>query len=194
MDNEQVLIEQAQNGEVDAFEQLISSYQDKVYDIAYRLTGNKNDADDLFQETFIHIFNSIKNYKGNSAFFTWIYRITHNVFLDSCKKAHKKHEMLESDAEETPEDGYSALQGAVAPDDEPHKKTEETLFKEKIHKTIQLLPEDYRMPIVLYDIEGFTYEEIAEIVNIPIGTVRSRINRARQQLREVMIQNKTFPK
>src|SRR3989339_520396 len=192
MDNEQLILEQARSGSLEAFEQLILAHHDRVYDTLLKLTGNKTDANDLYQETFISAFTAIKKFKGNSAFSTWLYRIAHNTFIDHCKKPHKKHEMLESDGEKTAEDGYSALNSAPARDDAPEKSAEISVFEEKVRKAVLLLSFDYQEPVVLCDIEGFTYEEISEIMGIPIGTVRSRINRGREMLRDIVSKDGTF--
>lgn len=186
-EDEKYLLEKSKNGDVEAFEYLVNKYQKKVFNIALRMMGNYDDAGELAQEAFIKIFKSIKSFKEESTLSTWIYRIATNVCLDEMRK-RKKRWILSLDEEIQAEDGE--IQRQV----EDHAPTPDIIAeindtKSVINKAIEKLPEDYRTVIVLRDLQGFSYEEIAKIIDKPDGTVKSRINRARKELKEILLKN-----
>lgn len=187
-DAEIMLMKKAKDGDIEAFELLIESCRKRVFNIALRMLGNYEDASETTQEVFIRIFKSLGSFKENSSFYTWVYRITSNVCLDELRK--RKSKILVS-LDETIE----LKDGEVTPQLEDKSTTPEVAIERKeIKKTIiaaiNSLPEEHRLVIVLRDIQGFSYEEIAKIANCPEGTVKSRINRARQSLREKFEVNK----
>lgn len=176
------LIERCKLGDLAAFNELVKKYEKQVYNFAYRLAGNYDDANDVAQDAFLRVFNAIGTFRGDSSFTTWLFRITTNVFLDSRKraKAHPQSSLDEYlDLEES-----SVSRQIEDPAPSPEALTEEMERGEILDSAIRSLPEYQRAMVVLYHTEQKSYEEIAEILNLPIGTVKSRLNRARLALKE----------
>lgn len=171
-DDEINLIHRAQKGDVPAFEKLIENYQQKIFNFAYSLTGNVETAKDITQQALIKAFLSISKFRGNSSFTTWLYRIINNVFQDELRRPYYKYETL------------NPLSYSPSPSYSPEEFLENKEKQILIQKTIKSLPLDLATIIILKDIQGFSYEEIKEIVRIPLGTVKSRLFRAREILRE----------
>jgi RNA polymerase sigma-70 factor (ECF subfamily) len=166
------------------FEDFINRYAKLVYNIAYRLTGNEIDAEDLAQEAFIKVYHNLNKYRPtpDGSFERWLYKVINNLYIDELRKKPKvKLDTLE-DVEYT-EDGekekFIIGDRTFDPERILHKKE----FEKEIQNALSLLPVEFRTVLVLCDIEGFSYEEISKMLNIPIGTVRSRLNRARKILR-----------
>lgn len=182
--NEQYLLEKAKAGDVAAFEELVGSYQKKMYNLAYRIVGNPEDAADMVQEALIRIFRSIAKFKEQSSFSTWIYRITTNVCLDELRRRKNKKE-FSLDQEIHGEDGDMKRQ--IKSDDiSPDSAAEQEELREIVNSAINSLPEDQKVVISLRDIQGLTYSEISQVLDCPEGTVKSRINRARNALKNVL--------
>lgn len=177
------LIKEAKSGSVEAFEELIKQCQKKVFNIAYKMTGNYDDANELAQEAFIRAYKSINKFKGDSLFSTWIYRITTNVCLDELRK--RKNQKVISLDEDIKYNDEEVKQQIKDESPGPEKILEKKEINGLIRECIESLPPDYKTVIILRDIEGFSYEEISKIVNCPEGTVKSRINRARKTLRDI---------
>ena len=179
---EKALIERCKRGDVAAFNDLVRKYEKQVYNFAYRLTGNYDDANDVAQDAFLRVFNAIGTFRGDSSFSTWLFRITTNVFLDERKKA-KAHP-------QTSLDEYLELgESSVARQIEDPAPTPEAVLEESeraliLSKAVSDLPEYQRAMVTLYHSQQKSYEEIAEIMDLPIGTVKSRLNRARLALKE----------
>jgi RNA polymerase sigma-70 factor (ECF subfamily) len=175
------LIQQARRGDLEATSELIDRYQKHVYNLAYRLCGNYDDANDISQEAFIRVFHSLHNFRGESNFSTWLYRIVTNVFLDERKKQRvRSHTPLEEYIEL--EDSTVARQ-IEDPAPGPEEAVTARERSDLISTAVLSLPEDHRVMIVLYHFQERSYEEIAAIMSLPIGTVKSRLNRARIALR-----------
>jgi RNA polymerase sigma-70 factor (ECF subfamily) len=183
-DNEKVLVERARNGDIEAFEKLIEGCQKKVFNITFRMIGNYDDANELAQEVFLKAFRSIKKFKGDSLFSTWIYKVTANVCLDEIRRRKNKFTLS---LDEEVEYGDGELKRQI-PDNAPTPdvEVETNQIKEVVNKSIQELPEDYKSIIILRDIQGLSYDEISKIFDCPEGTVKSRINRARQALKKIL--------
>jgi RNA polymerase sigma-70 factor (ECF subfamily) len=180
--SERALLLRCKAGERMAFDELIRLYEKKVYNFAYRLCGDYHEANDIAAETFVRIYNSLSNFRGDSNFTTWLFRIVTNVYLDTRKRQRSRpHQSLEEmiELEET------TVQRQI---EDPSPTPEEQLTgKERteiLQQAINSLPDYQRMMIVLYHTESKSYEEIASILDLPIGTVKSRLNRARLALRE----------
>jgi len=183
-ENEKLLLEKAKDGNIEAFERLIEGYQKKVFNIALRMIGDYDDASDVAQEVFIRIFRSIKNFKEQSSFSTWVYRITTNVCLDELRKRkNKKVVYLEEEIKLDSSDVKRQIQ-----DDRPTPDALAEIgeLKKTINDAINRLSSEHRTAIILRDIQGFSYEEISRIIDCPQGTVKSRINRARRALKELL--------
>ncbi|NLD50301.1 MAG: sigma-70 family RNA polymerase sigma factor [Clostridiaceae bacterium] len=185
---ERELVERAKTGDVEAFEQLIEGCEKKVFNIAFRMIANYEDAKEVAQEVFIRAFKSISKFKGDSLFSTWIYKITTNVCLDEIRK--RKNKKIISLAEEIEIDGNEVKRQIRDEGPGPESEAESNEVKKAVIDSINSLPEDYKTVIVLRDIHGFSYEEIAKFINCPEGTVKSRINRARQSLKNILQKRK----
>jgi RNA polymerase sigma-70 factor (ECF subfamily) len=159
-----------------SWDSIVRAHSARVYRLAYRLTGNQHDAEDLTQEVFVRVFKSLANYTPGT-FEGWLHRITTNLFLDGARRRQRiRFEGLSDDiAQRLP---GTAMSPAQAWDD--------SHLDGDIQAALQALPPDYRAAVVLCDIEGFSYEEIAATMGVKLGTVRSRIHRGRAQLRSAL--------
>lgn len=155
-----------------------------MFNITFRMIGNYDDANELAQEVFLKAFRSIKKFKGDSLFSTWIYKVTANVCLDEIRRRKNKFTLS---LDEEVEYGDGELKRQI-PDNAPTPdvEVETNQIKEVVNKSIQELPEDYKSIIILRDIQGLSYDEISKIFDCPEGTVKSRINRARQALKKIL--------
>ena len=171
-----------------AYEEIISLYERKVFSTIYYMVKNENEIEDIAQEVFVKIYKNLKNFKEKSSLYTWIYRITINVCFDEIKK--RKNVIYLDEKIET-EDGEidRALKDKSK---SPSEIVEENDLKNRLEKCIKKLPEDQRIMIVLRDIKGFTYMEIAEMLKLNLGTVKSKISRARTALKEILDEDGTF--
>lgn len=184
------LIKKACEGDKEAFEKLIIAHEKIVYNIALRMLKNTCDAEDASQEVFIKVYKSLKRFDGKSAFSTWIYRITVNTCIDIIRK-HSNQNTVSIDEEiETNEHSVKKQFQDSSPTPE-----ETALSSEKaseVHKALQKLSSEHRTIITLRDIEGFSYSEISDITQMPVGTVKSRISRARSQLQTILEKSELF--
>ena len=188
MIDEKELIRQAKSGNLKAYEEIIGLYEKKVFSTIYYMVKNDNEVEDIAQEVFIKIYKNLGNFKEESSLYTWIYRITVNVGIDEFKKRKK---VVYLDEKIDTKDGEVELQ--LSDDSKsPTDIAEDNDLKDKLEKCIKKLPESQRMMIILRDIKGFTYMEIAEIMKMNLGTVKSKINRARASLKELLEEDGTF--
>lgn len=187
-DNEKELVDRAKFGDIEAFEQLIIGCQKKVFNIAYRMLGNYDDANELAQEVFLKAFRSIKSFKGDSLFSTWIYKVTTNACLDEIRKRKNKTVVSLDEKIECNDQEVKRQIPDNAPT--PDMEFEANELKRVLNRAIEQLPDDYKSVVVLRDIQGFSYEEIARIIDCPSGTVKSRINRGRQVLKKILQNSK----
>jgi len=179
---EALLIKRAQSSDAAALEALLKLYEKRVYNIAYRYMNNEADAYDMAQEALIKVYRGIRSFKGQSAFSSWVYRLTVNTCLDGLRKRRKVPLSLDH----VLEIGASLEAGVV---DSPEQCALSMENAEDIQRAINSLSDDHRQVVILRDINGLTYEEIAYSLDISIGTVKSRLNRGRQRLREMLIRN-----
>lgn len=178
---ELTLVERSKEGDLQAFEELVLMYQKQIYNLGYRMMGNEEDACDIAQEAFLRAYKSIGKFNLKSSFGTWIYRIAMNLCIDELRK-RKKVKLYPIVHNDNPEDKQYKL---VADEgDLPEELVERKETRLKVQQAINRLPEDHRTVIVLRDIQGRSYQEIAEITGLNLGTVKSRISRARYNLRE----------
>lgn len=178
-DRERELIQDCLAGRVDAFGDLIAPYQDRLYNTLFRMTGHVEDASELLQEAMIRVYRGLRSYQGDSSFYTWLYRIVLNVAFTHRRKQKGRPLSVES--------GLEAGRLDLANLDEslrPSRNIEIEETKGIIEQALAKVPESYRAVLILKDIDGLKYEEIAEILDIPIGTVRSRLHRARSEMRD----------
>jgi RNA polymerase sigma-70 factor (ECF subfamily) len=192
LDGEEELIARSQRGEVAAFNQLVLHYQPIVYGAAYRLLGDPDTAADVTQDAFIAAFRGISSYRGGSSFRAWLLRIASNMACDHWRRVRRHPaESLEYLTEEDETPSSEAL-NALA-DSSAEGNPEEMLLTQELQSAIQQgleqLPLDQRVAVILCDIEGLSYEEIADSTQTSIGTVRSRISRGRGRLRAYLKQH-----
>jgi RNA polymerase sigma-70 factor (ECF subfamily) len=179
---DKALIDRCKLGDIAAFNELVQRYEKRVFNFAYRMAGNYDDANDVAQEAFIRVFNSINTFRGDANFTTWLYRIVTNVYLDERKK-QKSH------LHTSLEDYIELEENTVTRQIEDGSPTPDVMVEtgerdQLLQGAIQALPEYQRVMVVLYHTQSKSYEEIATIMNLPIGTVKSRLNRARLALKE----------
>ncbi|MBI2307570.1 MAG: RNA polymerase sigma factor RpoE [Rhodocyclales bacterium] len=175
---DQVLVERAQRGDKHAFEQLVQKYQRKLARLLSRFIRDPAEVEDVAQEAFIKAYRALPSFRGDSAFYTWLYRIGTNTaknFLVAQGRRAPTSTSYDSEEAETFDDG-DQLRDINTPESVLHSKQ----IGETVNAAMEALPEELRTAIVLREIEGLSYEEIARIMDCPIGTVRSRIFRARE--------------
>lgn len=185
--DDRVLIERAQKGDRDAFDGLIKKHERRAYQYAFRLTSNPEEASDVVAEAFVRVYSALHNFKGQSAFTTWFYRILTNCFLDIRKREKSRPAVSLEAALQTP-DGELERQ-IEDPSLSPHEESERNERGRSVEAAVAQLPEYQRAMIVMYHAEMMSYEEIADSLDLPIGTVKSRLNRARLSLREQLVKD-----
>lgn len=180
-DADLILVHRVQAGEVDCFETLITKYRERIWGVIYHMTSNREDAADLTQDTFIKAFQSINRFQGQSAFFTWLYRIAVNATLNYLQKAKlRRFFSLEKIRDEEP---VGALLDQLAdPGNTSDRAACLNELQQKLNEAMQKLSIPHRTVVTLFEIDGLSHEEIAEVVNCSVGTVRSRLHYAKQQL------------
>lgn len=177
---DRLLVERSKNGDREAFEQLVQMYENKVYTIAYRLMGNHTDAADLAQEAFIKIYQALPNFRGDSSFSTWIYHITVNVCRDELRKRQRRPTVSLDDSPDNNTCTYELRSNMPTPEEELDRSETQAMVQQCLNE----LSDDYRIILVMREIQEMAYEEIAENLGCSLGTVKSRLSRARQALKE----------
>lgn len=178
-DIDQQIVERVQRGDKRAFDLLVTKYQRKIFRLLSRLIRDPAEIEDVAQEAFIKAYRALPNFRGDSAFYTWLYRIAINTAKNYLVALTRRP--LEADIE-GPDGEPMALDEMQADDETPEKILLVEEIKDTIISTIEALPEDLRTAIMLREVDGLSYEEIAEAMDCPIGTVRSRIFRAREAI------------
>ena len=179
------LMEYFQNGIELAFNELVYRYQDRLHNFLYRYTHNHQDCEDLVQETFLRVHKSKHSYERIAKFSTWMYTIALNLAKSLYKKRQRMYKVSIHKDESDPDDRELLLEDAnILQDDALHEK----LCMEQLEKALMKLPEDFREVIILRDLQQLSYDEISDITDIPMGTVKSRINRGRAQI-QALIKN-----
>lgn len=178
-----VLIRQCQRGDKSALDSLISQYELRAYQYAYRLTRDPEEAADVVGDAFVRVYSAIRNFRGQSAFSTWLYRIVTNVYFDHRKKDKSKG-IVSLDVP----GGDGRPIDVPDPSDGPEEAVESGARAEAIQRALGSLPEFQHAMLVMFHLEGLSYVEIAEALDLPVGTVKSRLNRARIALRQELAQ------
>ena len=179
-----VLIERSQRGDQNAFDSLIRKHEKRAYQYAFRLTSNPEEAGDVVADAFVRVYSALGNFKGNSAFTTWLYRILTNCFLDMRKKERSRPTTSLEAALQTEDGDVERQVEDTGPT--PHLQAERRERERAVESAVDLLPEYQKAMITMYHAEMLSYEEIADALDLPIGTVKSRLNRARLSLRELL--------
>jgi len=180
------LIAETLAGNHAAFGQLVTKYQDRLYHTAFHLVGSAEDALDVVQESLVQAFLKLDTFRGTAAFYTWLYRITVNQSI-SLRRRRKPMASVEQSREQTGQEPIDASEG-------PERRLAQQERAEQLHAALATLSEEHRSILVLREMEGCDYEAISEILDLPVGTVRSRLHRARTQLKEqlkVVMQEET---
>jgi RNA polymerase sigma-70 factor (ECF subfamily) len=176
------LVERAQKGDKRAFELLVRKYQHKIVQLVGRLVGEA-DSQDVAQETFIKAYRALNSFRGNSAFYTWLYRIGINTAKNYLVARGRRPSNQDIDVQDAEQFGHTIQMSDI---DTPEAQLLTEEIKQKVEEAIARLPADLRQAITLRELEGLSYEEIAEAMDCPIGTVRSRIFRAREAIDAVL--------
>lgn len=174
------LVKRAQGGDDSAFDALIRKYQQRIYFTVYNMTSNHEDANDLTQETFVKAHQALASFKGDSSFYTWVYRIAVNKTINFVKSRSKRSFLSLNDLDFNAEHDPDMVE--LVSDKTPRRDVALTELQKKLNEALQRLSEHHRMVVVLHDIQGMAHEEIAKIMDCNVGTVRSRLFYARQQL------------
>lgn len=184
--SEAELIKKLKSGDREVFNQIVNTHQTKVINIAYGMLSSREDAYDAAQETFLRVFNGIGAFKGGSSISTWIYRICTNVCTDMLRKRQRSGNIvsIDNDDEDAP-----ALE-LVDDSPTPEQATEANERQQAVRRAISMLSDEYKAVITLYDIEGLSYDEISSVLKCPVGTIKSRLNRARNNLKKILSENR----
>ena len=177
---EQELVRRARRGDLEAYDDLVRRYQERIYATIYHMTANHEDANDLAQDTFIKAYQALKSFKGGSSFYTWVYRIAVNKTINFLKQRKSRSHMSLNDLDFNAEHDPDLV--ALVSDKTPRREANLKELQEKLNEALQKLSEPHRLVVTLHDVQGLAHEEIAEIMDCNIGTVRSRLFYARQQL------------
>jgi RNA polymerase sigma factor (sigma-70 family) len=177
---EQELVIRARRGELDAYDELVRRYQERIYATIYHMTSNHEDANDLAQESFIKAFQAIKTFKGGSSFYTWVYRIAVNKTINFLKQRKNRAQMSLNDLDFNAEHDPDLV--ALISEKTPRREAGLAELQEKLNAAMRTLSEAHRLVVTLHDVQGLSHEEIADIMECNIGTVRSRLFYARQQM------------
>ncbi len=178
--DDQPLIAECLKGRSAAFGELVTRYQDRLYNTVFRMTANAEDARDVVQEAFLSAYQSLESFKGDSLFFTWLYRIAINAAI-SYKRKQRGHLRFHSGAD-----------GAVEPpapaeSTRPERLLEMAEDEKRVHEALSSLSPDHRTVLIMKDMDGQKYEDMARTLKVPIGTIRSRLHRARLELRDILL-------
>ena len=174
------LVRRAREGDMSAYDDLVRRYQERIYATIYHMTSNHEDANDLAQEAFIKAYQALKSFKGGSSFYTWIYRIAVNKTINFLKQRKNRAQMSLNDLDFNVEHDPDLV--ALISDKTPRRDAGLAELQEKLNAALQKLSEYHRLVVTLHDVQGLSHEEIAKIMDCNIGTVRSRLFYARQQL------------
>ena len=189
-EEEQAIVRRVQDGDVNAFGDLVAAYEKNVYNLALRMTGSAQDAEDMAQEAFLKAYSSLAGFRGESKFSVWLYRIVANVCLDFLRKKGKRQTVSLS-AED--DDGEDVVLDVPDTAQSPEALLEKKLTRDAVRRGLASLPEDARQILLLREIQGLSYEEIGETLGLEAGTVKSRIFRARKKLCAFLLDDGNIP-
>ena len=187
---ERELVARARAGDEQAFAQLVRENEKRVYNLALRMTGNPEDAMDVAQETFLNAWRGLRFFKGESAFSTWVYRLANNACIDHLRREKRRQSMLVAPpAEEDGEERY-----ADVPDHRfrPEAELERRELRRSVERGLEQLSPEHRQVLLLREVEGLSYQEIGQALDLEEGTVKSRIARARLALRKILLADGNF--
>lgn len=189
-EQETAVIQAVLGGDVNAYEALVKEYEKNVYNLALRMTGNSEDAYDMSQEAFIKAYNSLSSFRGESKFSVWLYRIVSNVCLDFLRSRNRKPTLSLSVEDD---DGDEVEMDIADESQSPEQLLDRALTRDAVRRGLAALPPEHREILLLREIQGLSYEEIAEALGLEEGTVKSRIFRARKKLCSFLIKDGNIP-
>ena len=189
-EEELAIVRRVQACDVNAYENLVAAYEKTVYNLALRMVGNAQDAEDMAQEAFLKAYNSLDSFRGESKFSVWLYRIVSNVCLDFLRKKNRRQTYSLSVEDD---DGEEAQLDIPDEEQSPEALLEKKLTRDAVRRGLEQLPEDSRQILLLREIQGLSYEEIAQVLNLEAGTVKSRIFRARKKLCAFLLADGNIP-
>ena len=189
-EQEYLIVQRVLEGDTNAFEELVLEYEKKVYNAALRMLNNSEDAADMTQEAFIKTYNSLSGFRGDSKFSVWLTRIVSNLCLDFLRSRNRRPTVSLSMEDE---DGEDVQLDIADTSQSPEQLLERSLTRESVRRGLQSLPEDYREILLLREIQGLSYDEIAAALDIEVGTVKSRIFRGRKKLCDYLIKDGNIP-
>lgn len=177
--DDETLVKQCQRGDSEAMSRLIVKYQDRIYNVILKICNNSDDAAELTQDTFVKVMENIAGFRQHSSFYTWLFRVAVNEAINFCRRRFKvSSQSLDS--------GVSPMALADMADNDPARLAQQKEMIVLLTEAIGRLDEDHRVVLVLRDIEQMTYNQIAESLELELGTVKSRLSRARAMLREIL--------
>ena len=182
---EQELVSRARAGDQDAFEQLVLANQNKVYTLTFRMVNDREEAEDLAQEAFLKAWQGLPSFQGDSSFSTWVYRLTSNACLDFLRSKKRRQEHMGQAFSLDDEDAPSL------PDEEqlqPQQQLEKKERARQLYRALEQLSDQHRQIIVMRELSGLSYQEISEALQLDIGTVKSRLTRARLSLKKILLE------
>ena len=189
-EQELTIIRRVQHGDTESFSLLVAAYEKNVFNVALQMTGNREDAQDMAQEAFLKAYNSLSSFRGDSKFSSWLYRIVSNVCLDFRRRQSRRP----SASLTVEDDDGETLQLDIADESQsPETLLERKLTRDAVRRGLQELPEEQRQILLLREIEGLSYDEIAEAMDLEPGTVKSRIFRARKKLCAFLLKDGNIP-
>lgn len=178
-EQEYLIVQRVLEGDTNAFEELVLEYEKKVYNVALRMLNNSEDAADMTQEAFIKAYNSLQSFRGDSKFSVWLYRIVSNVCLDFLRSKNRRPTVSLSVEDD---DGEDTQLDVADESQSPELLLDRKLTRDSVRRGLDSLPPDYRQILLLREIQGLSYDEIAQALSLEVGTVKSRIFRARKRL------------
>jgi RNA polymerase sigma-70 factor (ECF subfamily) len=181
---ERTLLRRLRDRDEHAFRELLEGYRDRVFNITYRMLGNRAEAEDVAQEVFITVFKTIDSFREESKFSTWLYRVAVNHCKNRIKYLARRHDRDRDELDETSHQANGAIANVVVRMSQPDRALEGVQMEVILQKAIESLDDDHRIVVVLRDVEDLSIEEICEITGLPDGTVKSRLHRARLALRK----------
>jgi len=180
LDNAKLLVKRSQKGDTGAFEELVTMYQDRIYGLSYQLTGNHADAEDLAQNTFIKAYKALPKFRNEADFGTWLHRIAVNLSINEKRK--KKPDVSLDSPVQTQEGEMPRM--VASNGESPEEAYENKEFRGMVRNALWELSSEHRTVLVLREMQGYSYDEIAGMLDCSLGTIKSRINRARQTLKK----------
>lgn len=184
MTGEKVLLARAKKGEIAAFESLMTAYENRIYSLALRSTGSEQDAADITQEVFLRAWKNLDSFRGDSSLSTWLYRVTSNLCVDFARKKAAEGMPSSIDDEESPAADLADASRMA----QPEAAAENSELREELQFALAQLSEEHRRVVLLRDVAGMTYTDIARTLGLEEGTVKSRLARARAGLRKILLE------